>query len=166
MNRIKAQKWLSCALDGELSASRRRRLDAWLAEHPDMVALREDWTKLGVRMRNERPVSGQTPEAAWQDVRRAIRMPGQPVAMPSDQKAWRLGWAAACAAVLFVVSAAWWGIQAPSPAPVARADRTTVEWVETDLPGAMSMVFEDETTGLTVIWVLVQENGEDTGDVG
>ena len=35
-----------------------------------------------------------------------------------------------------------------------------VESVETDLPGAMTMVYQDKDTGLTVIWVQESENRE------
>ena len=42
---------------------------------------------------------------------------------------------------------------------------TEVEWVETNIPDAMAMVYEDAETGLTVIWVDVP-NQENDGPVG
>ena len=82
--------------------------------------------------------------------------------------AWALGrfkWAGALAAVCLLLVGVWsvWrGPDAPPyPGAIALADRTEVEWVETDLPDAFSMVYEDADTGLTVIWVMVDEPGEE-----
>ena len=36
------------------------------------------------------------------------------------------------------------------------------KWVETDIPNAMTMVIEDEETGLTMIWVDVPDPEEET----
>ena len=37
--------------------------------------------------------------------------------------------------------------------------------VETSLPGAMMMVYEDKKSGMTMIWV-VEANGEERGHAG
>ncbi len=169
MNRKKAEQWLSMALDGELSARRRARLDAYLAAHPELDDLRNDWQAIGDRYRAAMPPCPQTPEAAWHDVRRAIRVQGD---LPHGEIVTfqgRMKWAGALAAAFLVMMGAWLLVQSPDPGRVgtiAAADRTEVEWVETDLPDAMSMVYEDAETGLTVIWVLVHENGEEDGHAG
>ncbi len=171
MNRLKAEQWLSMALDGELSPRRRAKLDAYLAAHPELADLQKEWVAIGNQYREQPVVQAQTPEAAWQDVQRMIRLRKSTAA---SQPQWRPRYVriqlAGVAVAALVIAFGFWRItQIPPDAPFARiaeADRTEVEWVETDLPDAMSMVYEDADTGLTVIWVLVHDNGEDDEHAG
>jgi len=49
-------------------------------------------------------------------------------------------------------------------APVlAHAPASAVEWVETGLPKASTMVYEDQESGMVVIWVVEQNGGENVG---
>ena len=169
MNRHKAELWLSMALDGELSARRRAKLDAWLAKHPELDDLQDEWRTIGEQTRAQIPRAPQTPEAAWQDVQRAIRL--QSTGAPSRHAPiqGRFKWAGAIAAAFLVLAGAWLLLRSPDPIAIdtiAAADRTKVEWLETDLPDAMSMVYEDADTGLTVIWVSIQDNGEEDEHAG
>lgn len=169
MKRKTAERWLSMAMDGELSARRRAKLDAYLAADPSLAELRNEWVSIGDRYRTATVAPEQTPEAAWQDVRRAIRLQGETPRGERIALQSRMKWAGAVAAALLVMMGARMLLRAPDPSvwgAVAAADRTEVEWVETDLPDAMSMVYEDADTGLTVIWVLVHENGEEDGHAG
>lgn len=169
MNRQKAERWLSMALDDELSPRRRAKLDAWLAAHPELADLGKEWAAIGDRSRARVTAPPQTPEAAWQDVRRAIRLQADQPHGEETALQGRMKWAGAFAAACLVVMGGWLWVRAPDPAAVgaiADADRTEVEWVETDLPDAMSMVYEDADTGLTVIWVVVHENGEEDEHAG
>jgi hypothetical protein len=112
-------------------------------------------------------VPQQRVEAAWQDVQRAIRLQEKAPIPAGYGGSWR--WASLTIALIVAAFIGWRWPAAPAPPggmPIAAADRTIVEWVETDLPDAMSMVYEDEETGLTVIWLLVQENGEESGHAG
>ena len=65
--------------------------------------------------------------------------------------------------VLLAVAAAGWGprpFRAGRALPViARAQASVVEWVETGLPKASTMVYEDQESGMVVIWI-VEQNGE------
>ena len=170
MNRKKAEKWLSLAYDGELSARRREKLGAHLARHPELVGLQQEWAVIGREFRQRIPQSRKTPEAAWQDVRRTVRLAAGrrrgAAAESSAHVQGRLRWAGALVGLLLVASVGWMWLRSPSPqsVAVARSDRTEVEWVETDLPDGMSMVYEDNETGLTVIWVSVDEEGEGRED--
>lgn len=162
MNPRKAEQWLSAALDGELSPRQLERLDQYLSSHPELSALQEQWRALGDTVRSAQEAPGQTPEAAWQDVRRAIRLAGETATEESVAMGRRIRWAGAVAVAALLIL----GLYALLPSTrmiyqdrIAQSDRTEVEWVETELPDAMSMVYEDEDTGLTVIWVLVAENG-------
>lgn len=171
MNRLKAEQWLSMALDGELSPRRRAKLDAYLAAHPELADLQKEWAAIGDRYREQTVEPAQTPEAAWQDVQRLIRLHKS---TDTPQPQWRPRYVriqlAGLAVAALVIGFGFWRLtQLPPDIPfaaIAEADRTEVEWVETDLPDAMSMVYEDADTGLTVIWVLVHDNGEDDEHAG
>jgi len=169
MNREKAERWLSMALDGELSERRREKLEAYLAADPSLADLRNEWVSIGDRYRAVAAEPAQTPEAAWQDVRRAIRLQGEQPRGELIAFQHRLKWVGAMAAAFLIITGSWMMWRSPDPAgwgTIAAADRTEVEWVETDLPDAMSMVYEDADTGLTIIWVLVHENGEEDEHAG
>jgi anti-sigma-K factor RskA len=147
-------------LDGDLAAAEaealRRRADADPGLHRSM----EDWQRIGGLLRDD-PVEGvPDPEVAWAGVRRAIRAgaPAEGVDVPS----WRLRWAvgAVAATVVAILALGGWRVLRLGDAPMlARGTPAVVEWVEAELPGASPMVFEDEETGCTVIWMVVAEEG-------
>ncbi len=167
MNRKKAEQWLSLAMDGELDERRLRKLEAYLEQHPEMALLRDQWTQVGSFAREAVPVAMQTPEAAWQDVQRAIRLQGD---KPRESAVWSWKWAGGVMAACLAGVLLWVGLRAgPDPVPagyIAQADRTEVEWVETELPDAISMVYEDAESGVTVIWVLTEEARKDDEHAG
>ena len=168
MKKEKIERWMSQAMDGELSPRQLRKLESALAVHPEWSAARQPWEALGHSLRDRDVVPQRTAEAAWQDVQRAIRLQEEEKAgLAAISWTWR--WAPAAAALIVAAFIGWRWMAAPAPVgfiPIAAADRTVVEWVETDLPDAMSMVYEDEETGLTIIWLLVQENGEESRHAG
>lgn len=175
MNRQHAEQWLSQALDGELSPRRQRKLEAYLAAHPELRQRETEWRAIGAQLHAQLPAPAHTSEAAWQDVQRAIRLQqaGKQAVEPSSEAAagiWlylrRMG---VGAGIVLVALGAWIWLRAPVPGPaatIAEADRTEVEWVETDLPDAMSMVYEDTETGITVIWVMTDEQIEENDHAG
>ena len=160
MNCEKARKWISLEMDGELSPRHAARLQAHLDRCPDCFKVREAWASVGARMRDRRIPVAKSPEAAWADVRRAIR---------SDQEerfeaeeTWVIGaplrWAAAALLIMILGSGVFLSLQ-KGGVGVARAGGTQVEFVETGLPDATPMVYEDSESGWTVIWV-VEANGK------
>ncbi len=171
MNRRKAEQWISRALDGELSPGRQARLARALENDPALADLRRKWASYRELLRAAIREPAQTPEAAWQDVRRAIRLEsGRKDAQPAEIRfGGRVKWASAMAVTMLLLLGGIYSIQYRARHEtdrVAQSDRTIVEWVESDLPDAMSMVYEDEETGLTVIWVLTAENGEEDPHAG
>jgi predicted anti-sigma-YlaC factor YlaD len=160
MNCEKAQKWISLEMDGELSPRRTVRLRAHLDQCRDCFKTREGWASVGARMRDRQVPALKSPEAAWADVRRAIRNDQEE--RFEEESAWDIGaplrWAAAALLVMIVGSGLFLSLQ-KGPAEVARAGGTEVEFVETGLPDATPMVYEDSESGWTVIWV-VEANGK------
>lgn len=166
MNCTKARKWISLDLDGELAPGRRDALQAHLDACPVCREVREQWARIGADLRARPVPQAQAPEAAWADVRRAIRLAGAREERP--EPAWVFGVPVRVAAVIVLVLAlgigTWLMVGRPGAVSAARA-RTEVEWVETSLPGATPMVYEDAETGWTVIWV-VEENGKEPRRAG
>lgn len=165
MNCRKALHYLSLDRDGELDAGRRGRLEHHLAQCASCRAARDAWAGIGEQLRGRPVEPGPTPEAAWADVRRAIRdqAPARedaraPVALP-----W-LRWAAVAAGIVILAGGVVMYRMAGSGGAPA-AGMTQVEWVETGLPGAAPMVYEDAESGLTVIWV-VESNHKEQGHAG
>ena len=152
MNTRKALAWLSRDVDGELSPSRRKRLEAFLTTHPDLRAEAAAWMDTGAALRGLRAPGGPTPEAAWNDVRRAIRLEGAPVDRTGR---WSLvmmprAWAFALTAVALMFVGIWGLSRIGVRAGLLKAD---VEMVETDLSDATLMIYTDAETRAVVIWV-------------
>lgn len=160
MNCEKAQKWISLAMDGELSPRRAARLQAHLATCSGCRKTRDEWASVGVQMRERQIPVVKSPEAAWADVRRAIRNDQEE--RHEEEEAWVVGatlrWAGAALLIMILGSGIFLTFQ-KGPVEVARAGGTEVEFVETGLPDATPMVYEDSESGWTVIWV-VEANGK------
>ena len=175
MNCKKAEQWISMALDGELPAEKAQQLQEHLAGCPACRQLEQEWKACGDVIRSQVAETAQTPEAAWADVRRAIRLqtPEQPVAAPMVFH-WRIQ-AASVIVMLLVIGVGVFllgrvgktGQQTaasatPQSAALAKAalPATEVEWVETSIPDAAPMVYEDSSSGMMVIWVMTNGDKE------
>ena len=162
MNRQKALEWMSREADGELSPARRKRLETFLTAHPDLRAEAAAWMATGTALRGLRAPGGPTPEAAWNDVRRAIRQEDAPA---DHAGRWSLAmmpraWALALTAVALMFVGIWSLFRIGPRARLLQAD---VEMVETDLSDATLMIYTDAETRSVVIWVS-SNNGSATGN--
>lgn len=166
MNCLKAQRWISLEMDGELSPRRAAALRAHLETCAACRQVREGWAQVGAELRARKAPAASTPEAAWADVRRAIRNQA-PAAEPAAE--WVFGaplrWAAVAAVLLVLAGGAAIFLKKAPVRQAAREAATQVEMVETGLPDAAPMVYEDAESGLTVIWV-VEANRKEGGHVG
>jgi predicted anti-sigma-YlaC factor YlaD len=160
MNCEKARKWISLEMDGELAPRRVARLQAHLEACAGCRKTRDEWASVGVRMRERQIPVLKSPEAAWADVRRAIRSDQDE--RYEEEESWVVGaplrWAAAALLVMIIGSGLFLSLQ-KGAVGMARAGGTEVEFVETGLPDATPMVYEDSESGWTVIWV-VEANGK------
>ena len=158
MKPIRQAKRISRFMDGDLTPSERARLEQELARSPDLYRIQMDYHKLGELLREQEVPIGQTPEAAWADIRRSIRLEQSESKARSVMPGSRLKWVVAMGSVVFVILGG--GIlRILSSATIEQV--TEVEWVETEVPGAMTMVYQDDETGLTVIWMM-EEDDRDT----
>jgi anti-sigma factor RsiW len=176
MNCKKAEQWLSRALDGELPEKEARRLQEHLAACPACRQLEQDWKACGEVLRTQMSEPVQTPEAAWADVRRAIRLQTptpQPLVTQSV-----FNWRIQVASVIVMLAVMGVGVlllgrlgttrpektaSAPAQETVASVSSqptTEVEMVETSLPDATPMVYEDSSSGMMVIWVMTNGDKE------
>lgn len=169
MNCRKARKWISLDMDGELSVSRKEQLYNHIRRCGSCNAARDRWLGLGDQLRQRVGAPSQTAEAAWADVRRAIHL-AKDENVEAGASWLGLSWRRAAAAVslLALVAAVGVGLRfrldRGTAAPVlARAPAAAVEWVETGLPKASTMVYEDQESGMVVIWVVEQNGGENVG---
>ncbi|HMP77217.1 MAG TPA: hypothetical protein PKE12_13050 [Kiritimatiellia bacterium] len=162
MNIDKQIKWWSRRRDGELAAPRARKIDD-MGVRPALVDEAEaSWKALGDHLRSE---SIPTPpaEVMWNDVRRAIHQ------LRDDRRShlhaagrFRWDWAALAATAIFMLALGFFSLRITMPS-AAYADPARVEWVEAELPGSTAMVYEDESSGAVVIW-LVTPNGPPAGE--
>lgn len=153
MNCETAEQLVSRAMDGEVDAAERAALDHHLSACAACRARAALWAEAG-RMLREESVAAPPAEVMWNDVRRAIRQ-GAPALRDEPGLLWRLRWAGASIAAVVVLLA---GLVALRPHG-AMASAPAVEWAETGLPGANTMVMENEETGAIVIWVMTAEGG-------
>ena len=165
MNREHLEELLSRDLDGELSPAEQATLRAAEAADPTLAELRMAWQRVGQSLHDLPAPGTPDPAVAWQDVRRAIRLAAAERPAPRPGFGWRLAWsggALAVAMVLFVLLGAY-GPGAGESAGLAALSRDVeVEYVETDLPGGSPMVYQDEESGWTIVWIAAAEPAEPT----
>lgn len=161
MNCHSAQRLISAKLDGALTASQAATVDAHLAGCPACRAFQEEARGLGAALRARHQPAGPTPEAAWAAVQRELRN-GADVRTPAWLE-WlqspRLQWAGAAtmALALVVTGTLVWLVRPPMAPPAGARPTTEVRRLTTGLAGASTMVYEDQASGWTVVWVLPKE---------
>ena len=152
MNCHQAEKALSRHLDGELSAELVTGLEKHLASCAACRETAVDWQGYGDNFRAEQPSGMPDPTKAWHDIRRAIRTREDPVAQGQNRPWWArpLPWAGAAATVAIV--AIGYVLQLSPGAQFSGGG--AVEYVDTDLPGASTIVYVDDESGWNIVWVV------------
>lgn len=152
MNCRQAEKALSRHLDGELPEP---QVDALERHLSDCAACREtaaEWRGYGEAIRTGAPAKTPDPTAAWHDIRRTLRNRGdsEPVATPRPWWTRPLPWAGAAASLALLAV----GYLTLGPIDPRAPNGTAVEYVETGLPDASTLVYVDDESGWTIVWVL------------
>lgn len=160
-----AQLMMSRLMDGELSADDADRLHQYLETNPDSI----DWMESSqVVAESARPPVSTDSQSAWVSIRKAINedtkneeKSSNLVKFPSLFQI--LGVAAAIALVASIV---WTNLPSSQSEITERyaASQSVVEFVDTDIPDASPVVYTDEISGWTVVWVaemdpIVDETG-------
>jgi anti-sigma factor RsiW len=155
--RTKELRRLSRYRDGELSAAERARVGDWLARSAEAREARDAFDAVGRMLRTEEVPAPGTAEAMRADVLRRIRLEGAAAAPAPGLFGSRLRWVGSAAALLTVFAMGAWLFSTAIVAPPRVA--ADVEWVDTEVKGASTMIYHDDDVGLTVIWLMEQENG-------
>jgi len=153
------RKALSRYLDGELRGPSSSRMASDLESDASLQALKAEYSAIGEQLRDLETPAAPPVEKLWSDIRRDIRLGAN---QGEDLSAFgsRLHWAGGTVATVLVLMMVWIVMQSGSLGTAAYADTAAeVEWVETDVPNASTMVYLDDDTGMTVIWILEQEEG-------
>jgi len=162
--KAKDAQLINRGVDSELDAEERKLFDKMLVENPDAVDMSRAFESIGDDIRNDSTQSASPdPYAAWQDIRREIRQSER----TSDERfasGARLGWAGAVAALLVVgvLALSSWRLLNGAAPELAFSDTAAsrVDWVETGIPGATTMIYTDVETDMIVIWMDVAQTGE------
>lgn len=164
MNCDKAQRWMSLEFDDALSERRVERLNAHLAVCAKCREVREQWLRLRTACRSQTRAETPNAEEVWRDVQQALR--NEPVAHHDGALLlweWlnlrRPALAFAAAMLLLAIGLGTWMLRVKQASQRA-SPRTLVEFVETGLPGAAPMVYQDIESGWTVIWVVEADDKE------
>lgn len=159
MNCRQAEKALSRHLDDELPADEVATLEEHLATCSACRETATEWRGLGQAMRAEAPDEIPDPTKAWHDIRRTLRNREAPAIRANRRPWWShpLPWAGAGATIALL--AVGYLLQ-DSPASQFQ-NGSTVEYIDTELPGASTVVYVDDETGWNIVWVLESESDPD-----
>ena len=145
-------------LDGELDAAAAAELSALLDSDPQARAYVDQLRKLRVDLREEASLSVSA-AAAWAEFRQreAALAPDRPSSLFGIPRL--LG---ACAAILAIGMGRWLALRdagAPGQHKASMEElANSVQLLETDIEGASPVVYIDEPSGWTVVWVMVPES--------
>jgi len=149
-----AQLLMSCLMDGELPADDADRLYQFLEANPDAI----DWMESNQAIADSnRAVEYADPQTSWEKIRTAFSKDtgdkGASSKLIQFPPLFRvLGIAAAIALVASIV---WKNLPSTQLEVTERyaASQSVVEFVDTDIPDVSPVVYTDEISGWTVVWV-------------
>ncbi len=102
--------------------------------------------------------------SAWREIRREIQSAESPLAeeipeITATASPWFWRAPAAMAALLALSLGLYFVLPTAKENAAAYADATVVEFMETEIPGAGTLVYVDEDSGWTVLWVVESAGG-------
>lgn len=149
-----AHRLMSALLDGELEAADAQRLERYLAKNPQEIDWMESQSILRESLASDASLTNNDEAIA------AIldQLPPKEAAPKSKLLKFTKFFAplAAAAAIVLVTTIAWRSHTASS-ANVTTTVGSDVEYVSTDIPNANPIVFTDEESGWTVVWVATMD---------
>lgn len=146
---------LSAELDGELSPEELRSLEQALGDQEELRNSAASWAEIGRRLGDTSEIPVPRAEEMLARVQAAKdRMPSRGRPLVSFPGSWAA--VAAAAILLFLAAGFWFGVsdRRAGSALTAWEESQPVLWVETHVPDSSAVVYEDEETGVTVIWMV------------
>jgi ferric-dicitrate binding protein FerR (iron transport regulator) len=143
---------LNAWFDGELNPAERQAIESLIATNPEARAYVEELKETRAALQGAHTASSQpTPE--WSQFQKRLEQAGRhPAKVLTFPRA-----ILTTAAIMVLGIAFWWPLRQAG----VRENVTTgeglverVEFVETDLEGATPVVYLDEPSGWTVVWVV------------
>lgn len=143
-------------MDGEISPKEASKLQDYLESHPEAM----DWMESADRSRTtvfEYKDSVDT-DSILESVKKEIgsnasednsSQSGKLIPFPAFSRA-----LAAAAAIALVAVVSWFGLKSdPNAEGAFASNESIVEFVDTEIPDASPIVYTDEESGWTVVWV-------------
>ncbi|MEX0330373.1 MAG: anti-sigma factor [Puniceicoccaceae bacterium] len=153
------QQRLEAWFDGELSPQEHAEVEN-LIDRDDAARAYVDQLARSRELLHGAHVSKVDGDAAWESVRERLEQADR-------QRSARIltfpQLVAAAAAVMLVGMGVWFPLRKMGQVDEAYALESTVEMVETELEGATPIVYIDEPSGWTVVWVVEAETVEGAG---
>lgn len=158
LSESEAQRMMSRLLDGELSSKEAESLHEYLEDHPEAM----DWMESCDLVENaatDRVISNEQADAAtaWESISREIFEEREDPDNASNLIFFPLLFKVAgiAAAITLVATLLWFNLAKNSEQMTERyaASESVVEFVDTDIPDASPIVYTDEQSGWTVVWV-------------
>ena len=146
---IQLEAWF----DGELSKAEATRIKAQLESDPELRAHLETLKTTRQAMAG-RPPSSFDVDAAWSTVEKRL---DQPVQTDNRKVLSFPRMVATIAAVMVLGMALWMPMRKMGGEANGLAGESVVQMVETDLENATSIVYLDQPSGWTVVWVMEAE---------
>ena len=165
MNCKQAEILLSRSLDGELeSADEQTLLKEHLESCPSCRNIEVWWKDYGQYMRESEVPAPQSAMVAWRTIHREIREEESRDAgefQVKPKSVWYWGAPTAIAALFVLFAGLYFALPTAKETPesLASGTKTKIEFLETDIPGASTMVYVDQDSGLTVLWVVESVEG-------
>ncbi len=166
MNCREAENLISAKIDGELDQDSMAPLDRHLEECSPCRMTLEQWSGLRKQLADRDAEELPMPEidSEWQIVQSRLDTREQPRPR-AVFLSFPLPWISAVAALIMVGIGLTFVRPNPLDREIVQHMAENVEYVETDIVGATPVVFVDDESGWTVVWV-VESGAEIPGDTG
>lgn len=153
IDRLQAQRLMSLALDGELSSEQAKILDRYLQDHPEEMAWMESQQVLADSLAPSREPGNidATLQAVRESIDASSRQGSKVVSFPVILRGLSIA-----AAVALLGAFVWSRFSTPEKDPslvAAASNDSVIEFVDTDIPHASPIAYQDSESGWNIVWV-------------
>jgi predicted anti-sigma-YlaC factor YlaD len=156
MNCKQAQEWISRSMDGDLCTADQEVIEKHLIQCPSCRQIQDHWMAAAQLLKQTAHVKIPDAEETWEEIRSQLDQHetvsrGNLLPFPSI-----IRWASAAAAVIAISLGVRFVVQEPSLETYAFHNE--VEFVETDIPNSSPVVYVDDESGWTIVWILESQD--------